>query len=216
MPENPSETGEGTIVTFTDVARAKVHEILDDQQLRGRAGIRIAIQGRGPGGFNYSMALEEDAEPTADDVVQDEGEFKVLVEGASVDKIRGATVDFVGQLMGGGFKIDNPNPVWSDSVAQRVQEIIDAQINPGVASHGGHVELIDVKDNTVYVQLGGGCQGCGMVDVTLRQGIETLIKREIPEIVGVIDTTDHAGGSNPYYQPAKGGGQSPFHQPAKG
>jgi Fe/S biogenesis protein NfuA len=55
-----------------------------------------------------------------------------------------------------------------------------------------------------------------MVDVTLRQGIETLIKREVPEIVGVVDTTDHAGGSNPYYQPAKGGGQSPFHQPAKG
>jgi Fe/S biogenesis protein NfuA len=216
MADDVGANGEGAIVTFTDVARAKVHEILDDQELRGRAGIRISIQGRGPAGFNYSMALEEDAEPTADDLVQDEGDFKVLVERASVDQLRGATVDFVGQLTGGGFKIDNPNPAWSDPVAQRVQEIIDAQINPGVASHGGHVELIDVKDNTVYVRLGGGCQGCGMVDVTLRQGIETLIKQEVPQIVGVVDTTDHAGGSNPYYQPAKGGGQSPFHQPAKG
>jgi Fe/S biogenesis protein NfuA len=73
-----------------------------------------------------------------------------------------------------------------------------------VGAHGGHVELLDIKDNTVYVRLGGGCQGCGMVDVTLRHGIEALIREEIPEIQQVVDTTDHASGNNPYYQPAKG------------
>jgi Fe/S biogenesis protein NfuA len=222
MAEGNGSTANGALVSVTDAAREKVLEILDDQNLRGRAAIRIGIQGRGPGGFNYGMALEEDGQPEAGDVVQDEGDFKLLIEAASVEHIRGATVDFVGQLMGGGFKIDNPNPVWSDPVAQSVQELLDSQINPSVASHGGHVELIDVKDNNVYVRLGGGCQGCGMVDVTLRQGIEALIRQEIPQIERVIDTTDHAGGSNPYFQPAKGGGDpaggapDPYYQPSKG
>jgi Fe/S biogenesis protein NfuA len=114
-------------------------------------------------------------------------------------------VDYIDNgLHGSGFKIDNPNPVWTDPLALRVQELIDERINPGVGAHGGHVELLDIKDNTVYVRLGGGCQGCGMVDVTLRQGIEALIREEIPEILQVVDTTDHASGQNPYYQPAKG------------
>ena len=86
---------------------------------------------------------------------------------------------------------------------EKIQEILDAKINPGVAAHGGHVELLDVKDHVVYLKLGGGCQGCGMVDVTLRQGIERMIKQEIPEIREVVDTTDHKGGTNPYYQPGK-------------
>ena len=84
-----------------------------------------------------------------------------------------------------------------------MQEILDARINPGVKAHGGHVSLIDVQDGRVFLQLGGGCQGCGMVDVTLRQGIEVMLKEEIPEITEVLDTTDHAAGDNPYYQPSK-------------
>ena len=88
--------------------------------------------------------------------------------------------------------------------------MIDSKINPGVASHGGHVSLLDVKDGTAFIRLGGGCQGCGMVDVTLKQGIEVVIREEVPEIQKIVDSTDHAGGTNPYYQPAKGGGSSPF------
>ena len=209
---------DGPIVTITDAAREKILEILDDQGIRGRGAIRVAVEGRGPGGFNYAMSLEEDAQPEPGDTAQDEGDFKVLVDADTLPRLRGATVDFVGQLMGGGFKIENPNAVWDDPTAAAVQRLIDTQINPGVAAHGGHVELIDVKDNKVYVRLGGGCQGCGMVDVTLRQGIETLIKQELPQIVGVIDTTDHAGGENPYFQPQKGApaGASPYYQPSKG
>ena len=211
----------GQMVTFTVAAREKVFEILDNEGIRGRGAIRIGIQGRGPNGFDYSMALEEDAQPEPGDVLQDEGDFKVLVDADTAKHLRGATVDFVGQLMGGGFRIDNPNPIWDDPTAQAVQRLLDTQINPGVASHGGHVELLDVKDNKVYVRLGGGCQGCGMVDVTLRQGIEALIKQELPHIEGVVDTTDHAGGSNPYFQGAKGGpsplaNDAPYYQPAKG
>ena len=91
----------------------------------------------------------------------------------------------------------------STDLTTRVQELIDSTINPAVAGHGGFVQLIDVKENKVYLQMGGGCQGCGAADVTLKSGIERLIKEEIPEIEEVLDTTDHASGDNPYYQPSK-------------
>ena len=104
-----------------------------------------------------------------------------------------------------GFKIDNPNPLWTDATAQKVQEVIDDKINPGVAQHGGFVALLDVQDGTAFIKLGGGCQGCGMVDVTLKQGIEVMIKEQVPEITQIVDSTDHAGGNNPFYQPSKGG-----------
>src|SRR3712207_698205 len=208
---------DGQIVMVTDAAREKIREIMEMQNITGRGAIRVGIAGRGPAGFNYQMSLEEDAQPAEGEVVQDEGEFKILIEGASLEKLRGASVDFVGQLVGGGFKIDNPNSVWDDPLAAEIQSLIDAQINPGVASHGGFVELLDVKDDKVFVRMGGGCQGCGMASVTLKQGVEVLIKQTYPQIEAVVDTTSHAGGTNPYYQPAKGaGGASPFHQPAKG
>jgi Fe/S biogenesis protein NfuA len=94
-------------------------------------------------------------------------------------------------------------PMAEDEVKTKIQKILDEMINPAVASHGGYVELLDVKENVAYLKLGGGCQGCGMVNVTLKQGIEATLKEEIPQLAGVIDQTDHAGGSNPYYQPAK-------------
>jgi len=90
-----------------------------------------------------------------------------------------------------------------DEIKQKVQKILDEMINPAVAGHGGVVDLLDVKEDVVYLRLGGGCQGCGMVNVTLKQGIEATLKEEIPQIAGVIDQTDHAGGTNPYYQPSK-------------
>jgi Fe/S biogenesis protein NfuA len=88
-------------------------------------------------------------------------------------------------------------------IRARVQEVIDTMINPAVAGHGGYVELIDVQDNRVYLAMGGGCQGCGAADITLKAGIERLLKEEIPEIQEVLDTTDHASGTNPYYTPGK-------------
>jgi Fe-S cluster biogenesis protein NfuA len=84
-----------------------------------------------------------------------------------------------------------------------VQKILDTEINPAVASHGGWVELIDVKKNEVFIRMGGGCQGCGMADVTLKQGVEKTIRQQIPEIGAIMDTTDHASGRNPYYSPSK-------------
>ena len=91
----------------------------------------------------------------------------------------------------------------SDDLKSRVQELIDTMINPAVADHGGFVELIDVQDKRVYLQMGGGCQGCGAADITLKSGIERLIKEEIPEVEEVLDTTDHQSGTNPYYTAGK-------------
>jgi Fe-S cluster biogenesis protein NfuA len=83
---------------------------------------------------------------------------------------------------------------------EKIQYLINHQINPGVAAHAGFVQLIDVKDDTVYVRLGGGCQGCSAADFTLRQGIASIIRREVPEIRQILDITDHAAGLNPYYR----------------
>ena len=84
-----------------------------------------------------------------------------------------------------------------------MQQVLDERINPSVASHGGHIALIDVKSDTAYIRLEGGCQGCGMADVTLKQGIEVEIKSAVPTILQVLDVTDHAGGTNPYYSQGK-------------
>ena len=91
----------------------------------------------------------------------------------------------------------------ADEIRNRVQQVIDTRINPAVASHGGFIGLIDVQGNTVYIQLGGGCQGCGMADVTLKQGIEVEIRAAVPEVGEILDTTDHAAGRNPYYTPSR-------------
>ena len=84
-----------------------------------------------------------------------------------------------------------------------ISDLLEREINPAVASHGGFVELIDVKKNNVYIRLGGGCQGCGAADVTLKQGIEKAIRDLVPRVGEILDTTDHAAGRNPYYSPAK-------------
>jgi Fe-S cluster biogenesis protein NfuA len=83
---------------------------------------------------------------------------------------------------------------------EKVQYLIDTQINPGVAEHGGSVQVVDVKNDSVYLKLHGGCQGCGAADFTLRQGIEAIVKRAVPEIQQIIDLTNHSEGMNPYYR----------------
>jgi len=84
-----------------------------------------------------------------------------------------------------------------------ISDLLNREINPAVAQHGGFVELIDVRKNNVYIRLGGGCQGCGAADVTLKQGIEKAIRDLVPRVGEILDTTDHAAGRNPYYSPAK-------------
>ena len=107
------------------------------------------------------------------------------------------------------FRDAIPKPGLSTPEAETIQRLLKEQINPTVAAHGGHISLVDVKEDVVYIRLEGACQGCGMADVTLKQGVEFEIRQAVPTIKTVLDTTDHAGGTNPYYQPGKGGA-SPF------
>ena len=93
-----------------------------------------------------------------------------------------------------------PDP---EEITKKIQSVLDGEINPAVAAHGGWVELIDVKKNEVFIKMGGGCQGCGMADVTLKQGVEKSIRQAVPQIGAIMDTTDHATGRNPYYAPSK-------------
>ena len=86
-------------------------------------------------------------------------------------------------------------------IRAKVQNLLETEINPALGNHGGFVELIDVRRNSVYLKLGGGCQGCGSAKMTLKMGIERVIRERIPEVGEVLDTTDHAAGRNPYYQP---------------
>jgi Fe-S cluster biogenesis protein NfuA len=90
-----------------------------------------------------------------------------------------------------------------DELYERVNDLFEQQVNPMVARHGGRVELIDVQDAIVLLRMGGGCQGCGMASVTLRQGIEGMLTEHIPEVKGIVDITDHASGDNPYFASAK-------------
>jgi Fe/S biogenesis protein NfuA len=198
------------MINITAGAQQYISNLLADQERRGLA-LRLAITGRRPGGFQYKLGFAREDEKAVDDVVVDAGSFKLFIDAESAPNLQGATLDFVEDGEQSGFKIDNPNSGWTDPKAIAIQQLLDEHINPAVADHGGYVVLLDVKDDIAYVALGGGCQGCGMADVTLKQGIEALITEEVPGIRQVVDTTDHASGTNPYYQPAKGGrGQSPF------
>ncbi|HYY16267.1 MAG TPA: iron-sulfur cluster assembly accessory protein, partial [Gammaproteobacteria bacterium] len=186
------------MLTISDAAKQRVSGLLAAEDRQGLA-LRVAIVGRGPGGFQYKLGFVREEEKGADDTVVEAGSFKVFVDSESAPNLQGATIDFVEGIFESGFKIDNPNSVWTDPKAVAIQRLLDTQINPAVASHGGYVTLLDVKDDIAYIALGGGCQGCGMADVTLKQGIEVVIKEEVPEIRQIIDTTDHASGTNPYY-----------------
>ena len=163
----------------------------------------------GPRGLVYSLNLESEADRLADDTVLDFDGFQIFVDKLSAPRVEGLTMDFVQRGLESGFVFHNPNPRWSDPVAQAVQDVLDRDVNPAVASHGGVVQLLDVRDGTAYIALGGGCQGCGMADVTLKQGVEVAIRQAVPEIVAVLDSTDHAAGTNPFFSPAKSG-ESPF------
>jgi Fe/S biogenesis protein NfuA len=134
------------------------------------------------------------------------GGFNIYVDQDSVKFLEGASIDYLDTMAESGFKVEAPNagiPRPTGPIADAVQKVLEEKINPSIASHGGFINLIAIEGETAYLQFGGGCQGCGMVDVTLKQGVEKVLFEKVPEIKKVMDITDHAAGTNPYYQPAK-------------
>ena len=188
---------------ITDHAIEKMKFYLQDKDA-AEWGVRIVVKSSQD--YAFSLVQLENAQST--DVVEEADGVKIVIDEISARQLNNATVDFVESDTGSGFRVERPQPQvpehlqldLSDPLAQRVHEIIEKDINPNIASHGGVAHLRGLKDHIVYLEMGGGCQGCAQSAATLRQGIETRIKEVVPEIVDVVDVTDHAGGVNPYYK----------------
>jgi len=200
------------LLTITDEARARVLEVRGAETDPDALGLWIEVSGVAGTAFTYDMYFRRVDEAGELDVVQHGDDLSVVVPGEHVDKIRGSTLD----LSGGGMVLQNPNAPTVDApyadapdldlddpVVAKVVDVLAVQINPQIAAHGGFAELVAVEGSIAYLRMGGGCQGCGMAAVTLSQGIEVAILDSVPEITEVVDVTDHAGGTNPYYQAAK-------------
>jgi len=195
-------------VEFTDLAKDTVLRFMD---MQGQDGLAVRVQVASPSPLDprYEISIIEPDDRCAEDVVFGGYEFEVVMEPESAKLLEGASIDWVETLNESGFKVENPNlaPIGSrpleGPMADRVRQAIDQFVNPGVAQHGGHVTLVEVRDNIVYVQMGGGCQGCGMASVTLSQGIERILRDHVPEIEGIQDVTNHGDGQTPYFQASK-------------
>lgn len=200
------------MITFTEKAKDKVHFYLADKSLRDW-GVRIRVKpGSGKGPNKYDFSLEELKAVPPSDQILDVSDLRVVLDKQSAIQLLDAKVDFVETPFSSGFKVEQKQTIpvapsvsgrdlSNDPLAKRIQDVLNRDINPSIASHGGVATLVDLQGKTVYLQMGGGCQGCGMAAATLRQGIEVKLKELIPEIEEVVDATNHAAGANPYYSP---------------
>ena len=209
MADTLSAQPDGDVrIAFSEAAAAALQKAIADYP-EPVGGLRLKIVGRSGDGFEHVLTIvEQGAEPAGDPVIEAAG-LRVFVEAENAQKLDGVAIhyEFKGANVS-GLEFDNPNPAWSNPLEGRVQQLFDEYVNPGIASHGGYVTLLEVDGSKAYIEMGGGCAGCGMANVTLKQGIEVAVKEAVPEITEVVDTTDHAAGTNPYYQPQKEGAAS--------
>ena len=201
-------------LSITDPARQRVLELRAAEPEPEGLGLWLEVIGASPSGYAYDMGFLRLDEVEPGDVVVEHDGLRIVVPESSRESLDGSTIDLDGRL-GGGLLVDNPNPPsplvpgldaaqLSGSVEQRVSQVIEGYINPAISAHGGSCRLVAVDGDQARVVLGGGCHGCGMAAVTLRQGIEAAILQAVPEITAVVDVTDHAAGENPYFAPAAG------------
>lgn len=207
-------TATSVILQVTDDAAEVVLGALAEEADGATLGLRVAISGTEMSPsmtfeFGYDLSLHEIARVDGDDVVYEAAGLTVIIPGDSIENLTGATLDVPSNPLQGGLVIRNPNrPDMADridlsesgSVAERLQNLLNNHVNPSLAAHGGYVELVKVEDSKAFLLMGGGCQGCTMSAATLHQGVATIITQHVPEILDVIDVTDHAAGENPFYQ----------------
>jgi len=191
---------ESAILTVDEMAATKIHELLAERD--EKSAIRIRVQQNGPMAFRYSMQFIAPEEHDSNDQVCEERDIRFVFDPNTVELLQGSTLKYISDDSGSGFSFDNPNKteLMNNPVAVKIHQVIQEQINPGIAAHGGVVTLVDVFEDCAYIRFGGGCQGCGMADVTLKDGVEKTILEAIPEIKRVVDATNHADGHNPYFQ----------------
>ena len=192
------------MLTVTPAARDYFGKLLEQQP--DDTHLRLRVVNPGTPSADVELTYCPRGQQRDEDLAIDCQSFTLYVEPESANVLDGAMIDFESNPMGGELNIRAPGlkgqrPSADAPIHERVSWVLETQINPMVASHGGQVGLVDVTDdNDVVLRFGGGCHGCGMVDVTLKQGIETTLKQEVPEVREVIDATDHATGENPYFQ----------------
>jgi Fe/S biogenesis protein NfuA len=204
---------ETPVLTVTDTALETILGLRAAEEDGATLALRVEITGSRGSDYTYDLAFESFAEAGENDAVYEQGELSVWIPAESVDKLMGATLDLPGVPGQGGLVLRNPNrpdPVGASpfvggdieltgDTAERIRQLLDEQVNPALASHGGFATLIGVEGDKAIVQMGGGCQGCAVSAMTLRDGIERAIKEHVPEITEVVDGTDHAAGENPFY-----------------
>ncbi len=197
----------------TDEAARFVAEALADEENADRLALWIEVTGSSKDEFDYDVYFQEFALRSPADLLVERGSVRVVIPADSLVNLDGARLELSSD---GELAIVNPNKpakiedfpdfgpeALTSEVARQVIAVLDEEINPSIAAHGGYAELVGVVDDTAYVLMGGGCQGCGLASVTLSQGIVVAIQDKVPEIKQVVDVTNHAAGNNPYYQPAK-------------
>jgi Fe/S biogenesis protein NfuA len=204
------------VLTITDKAKKRVLEIRSGEAGGDTLALWVEVVGAAGGEYSYDLYFDVATEATAEDTVQAGDDLTVVIPFESAALLEGATLDMSRDLLNPGLVVTNPNKPPSaapmigvpepgeltGSVAERVQHVLDVYVKPGIAAHGGTADLVAVEEGTAYLRLGGGCQGCGHAAQTLSQGIEGAIKHAVPEITTIVDVTDHANGTNPYYEPA--------------
>ncbi len=195
------------VFTVTPEAIERILELRQQEDDPPGLALRVEITGTSGVEYAYDLTFDPMAEADEADAQYLQGELPVIVPAGSIEQLNGATLDIPA---GGGPGLvlrnpNRPNPLsgkhleLTGEVADKVQQLLEQQINPSLASHGGFAELKGVEGDKVYVTMGGGCQGCAVSAMTLRDGIARAITEAIPEVTEVIDTTDHSAGENPFY-----------------
>jgi monothiol glutaredoxin len=188
---------------ITAEAMKMFKDAIAEEEGPGPWGIRVLAKRMGATKADYELDIINGKEKAADAIEIEKDGLVIWVDPFSSRNLDGASIDFVTGDKGSGFKFDNPRlkEGWTDPRADHFEQLLEQEINPSIAAHGGVVHLCDVQGDTAWVQMGGGCQGCGMAGVTLNQGIVQRVREVIPSIQHVVDLTDHASGDNPYYAP---------------
>lgn len=196
-------------ITITERAHEQIMQLRAAEPDGDDLGLRIEITGVRGADFTYDLAFEPVAEAADDDRRYDDRGLTVMIPPESVDNLRGATLDLPSTAAQGGLVLRNPNrpetPRLGDPIdlegtpAEKVRQLLDRQVNPALAAHGGYATLVRVEGSAAHIAMGGGCQGCAVSSITLRDGIEAAILAAVPEITEVVDTTDHGAGENPFY-----------------
>lgn len=189
-------------IEITESAENYLAELLSRQNCEG-IGIRMFVADPGTPKAETCIAYCRPGEEKDGDEIRELSKFKVYLEKRSLAFLEDAKVDYAADRMGGQLTIRAPNSrmprVNDDSpLEDKINYVLHSEVNPGLAAHGGQVTLEDLVDNIAVLRFGGGCQGCGMVDLTLKEGVEKTLLEKIPELKGVRDITDHSDTTNAY------------------